>query len=106
MWDSGATEVTMQGITADYLFSQHWRNIHNYPAAHPQFVDWDWGIAAIANNERVPNIVLFDKQVIVRIDGRDERITIKRLSIGIEGDVNGNNVIPNQTPGGLLIPRY
>ena len=60
MWDSGATEVTMQGITADYLFGQHWRNIHNYPAAHPQFADWDWGIAAIANNERVPNIVLFD----------------------------------------------
>jgi hypothetical protein len=102
MWDSGATYVSMGGDAADYLFSVYWRNIHNRGV---RGVDWDYGRTRIADNSFRPQLILFNKAVIVNINGHNERITIKRVSISIKGDARGpNNIIPLIADNGYLVP--
>ena len=92
MWDSGATYVGMNGDTADYLFGVHWRNIVN---AGTENVDYAYGRSEIADGSMAPNILLFNKSVIVRIGGRNERINTKTVSISIKGDASTQNVVPH-----------
>ena len=92
MWDSGATYVGMNGDTADYLFSVHWRNIVN---AGTENVDYRYSRSEIADGSMLPNILLFNKSVIVRIRGRNERINTKTVSISIKGDASTQNVVPH-----------
>ena len=78
--------------TRFYLFGVHWRNIVN---AGTENVDYAYGRSKIADGSMVPNILLFNKSVIVRIGGRNERINTKTVSISIKGDASTQNVVPH-----------
>ena len=68
------------------------RNIVN---AGTENVDYAYGRSEIADGSMVPNILLFNKSVIVRIGGRNERINTKTVSISIKGDASTQNVVPH-----------
>ena len=53
------------------------------------------GLGGGRRGSMVPNILLFNKSVIVRIGGRNERINTKTVSISIKGDASTQNVVPH-----------